>query len=148
MVPPRRTLHDNGDVHWRRDIETKRGMMESAPRSETVDVRWRSLYRVASASALVTAALTPITIAVFIIWPPPYEGTVDQWFRLFQDNWLLGLLSLDLLFIVVILLLVPIFLALYIALRQYSESWMALGTVLGLVAVVVYLSSNTAFEML
>jgi hypothetical protein len=30
---------------------------------------------------------------------------VEEWFQLFQDNWLLGLLSLDLLFIVVILLL-------------------------------------------
>jgi uncharacterized membrane protein YeaQ/YmgE (transglycosylase-associated protein family) len=123
-------------------------MKESGPRPETVDVRWRSLYRVAAASALITAVLTPITVAVFVIWPPPYEGAVNEWFRLFQDNWLLGLLSLDLLFIVVILLLVPIFLALFVALRQYSESWMALGTVLGLVAVVAYLSSNTAFEML
>jgi hypothetical protein len=123
-------------------------MKESGPRPEMVDVWWRSLYTVAAASALITAVLTPITVAVFVIGPPPYEGAANEWFRLFQDNWLLGLLSLDLLFIVVILLLVPIFLALFVALRQYSESWMALGTVLGLVAVVAYLASNTAFEML
>jgi hypothetical protein len=123
-------------------------MMESGLRPETVDVRWRSLYRVAAASALVTAVLTPVAIVVFIIWPPPYEGTVEEWFTLFQDSWLLGLLSLDLLLMIVYVLLIPIFLALFVALRQYSESWMALGTVLGLIGVVAYLASNTAFEML
>ncbi len=35
--------------------------------------------------------------AEYIIWPPPFDGTTLDWFSLFQDNSLLGLLSLDLL---------------------------------------------------
>jgi hypothetical protein len=116
--------------------------------AETVDLQWRTLYRVAAASALASALLTPIAIVVFIIWPPPYQGTVEEWFRLFQRSWLLGLLSLDLLLMIIYVLLIPIFLALFGALRRHSESWMALGTVLGLVSVAAYLASNTAFEML
>jgi hypothetical protein len=73
---------------------------------------------------------------------------VSEWFTLFEDNWLLGLLSLDLLLIVDYVLLVPIVLALYVALRRVSESWMAVATALYFVAIAAYFASNTAFEML
>src|SRR3712207_1578978 len=97
---------------------------------------------------LITAVLIPLQIIVFIAWPPPLEGSVTDWFRLFQDNWLLGLLSLDLLLLVDYVLLVPIVLALYVALRQISASLMAVATALYFVAIAAYFASNTAFEML
>jgi hypothetical protein len=112
------------------------------------DTDWRPLYRVAGFAALLTAVLIPLQIIVFIAWPPPLEGPVTDWFRLFQDNWLLGLLSLDLLLLVDYVLLVPIVLALYVALRRVSESWMAVATALYFVAIAAYFASNTAFEML
>src|SRR5918997_4944466 len=37
----------------------------------------------------------PIQIIIFFAWPPP--TTVTGYFTLFENNWLLGLLSLDLL---------------------------------------------------
>jgi hypothetical protein len=64
------------------------------------DTSWKPLDRVGGAAALVTAVLIPLQIVVFVAWPPPLEGTVSEWFTLFEDNWLLGLLSLDLLLIV------------------------------------------------
>jgi hypothetical protein len=109
---------------------------------------WKPLYRVGGAAALITAILIPIQVVVFVVWPPPREGTASEWFTLFEDNWLLGLLSLDLLLIVDYVLLVPIVLALYVALRRVSESWMAVGTALYFVAIAAYFASNTAFEML
>jgi hypothetical protein len=112
------------------------------------DTSWKPLYRVGGAAALVTAVLIPLQIVVFVAWPPPLEGTVSEWFTLFEDNWLLGLLSLDLLLIVDYVLLVPIVLALYVALRRVSESWMAVATALYFVAIAAYFASNTAFEML
>jgi hypothetical protein len=45
-------------------------------------------------------------------------------------------------------LLVPIVLAFYLALRQTSESFMAIATALYFVAIAVYFTSNTTFEML
>jgi hypothetical protein len=80
-------------------------MMESGARPETVDVRWRSLYKVAAAAALISALLTPVAVAVFIVWPPPLEGTAEEWFVLFQDNRLVGLLSMDLLLMMIYVLL-------------------------------------------
>jgi hypothetical protein len=68
--------------------------------AETADPHWNWLYRIGGAAALITVVLIPVQIIVFIAWPPPYEGTVTDWFTLFQDKELLGLLSLDLLLIV------------------------------------------------
>jgi Domain of unknown function (DUF4386) len=109
---------------------------------------WKPLYRVGGVSALITAVLIPLQIIVFIAWPPPLEGTASDWFTLFQSNRLLGLLSLDLLLLVDYVLLVPIVLAIYVALRRTSESLMAIATALYFVAIAAYFASNTAFEML
>lgn len=115
---------------------------------ETVDPRWKGLYRVGGVAALTSAALTLVSVALFIAWPPPLQGTAIDWFTLFQSNWLLGLLGLDLLFMAVYVLLIPIYLSLYLALRRAGESAMALAAALGFVAIAVYLSSNPGFEML
>ena len=99
------------------------------------DANWRLLYRAGGVAALITAVLIPLQIVVFVAWPPPLEGTAIDWFALFQDNWLLGLLSLDLFLIVDYVLLVPIVLALYITLRQISAPLMAVATALYFVAI-------------
>ena len=112
------------------------------------DTDWKPLYRAGGIAALITAVLIPLQIIVFIVWPPPLEGTASEWFTLFQENWLRGLLSLDLLLIVDYVLLVPIVLTLYVALRRASESLMAVATALYFVAIAAYFASNTAFEML
>ena len=109
---------------------------------------WKPLYRVGGAAALITAVLIPLQIVVFVVWAPPFDGTASEWFGLFQDNRLRGLLSLDLLLMVDYVLLVPIVLALYVALRRASESLMAVGTALYFVAIAAYFAPNTAFEML
>lgn len=64
----------------------------------------------------------PIQVVVFIVRPPPLEGTVAGWFALFQDNRLAGLLDLDLLLITDNVFRGPIFLALYVLLRRKNES--------------------------
>jgi hypothetical protein len=106
------------------------------------------LYRLAGAGALISAVFIPIQVLVFIIWPPPLEGTAVDWFTLFQDNPLVGLLDLDLLLVADNVLLVPIFLSLYVLLRRDSESVMAIATALGFLGIVFFIASNPAFEML
>jgi hypothetical protein len=114
-------------------------------RSDTV---WRPLYRAGGVAALITAVLVPIQIVVFIAWPPPLEGTAIDWFTLLQDNWLLGLMSLDLLLMVDYVMLIPIVLALYVALRWINASLMTVASALYFVSIAAYFASNTAFEML
>ena len=114
--------------------------------AKTEDSAWKSLYRVGGAAALFTLVLIPIQIIIFITWPPP--STVDGYFTLFQDNWLLGLLNFDLLYMLTNVLMILIFLALYAAIRRVSQSYMTIGLTLGLVGIAAYFASNTAFEML
>jgi len=109
---------------------------------------WRTLYRVAGWAALLSATFIPIQVLVFVVWPPPLEGTVADWFALFRDNRLVALLDLDLLLVVDNVFLVPIFLALYILLRWRSESVMAIAATLGFLGIVFFIASNPAIEML
>ncbi|MDA8217482.1 MAG: hypothetical protein M0Z94_07660 [Dehalococcoidales bacterium] len=124
--------------------------VKQVARVETADDRWRGLYRAGGAAALITVALTAAAIVAYIAWPPPdwSAGSAIHWFARFQDNWLLGLLGLDLMIAVSLVLGVPFFLALYVALRRAGESAMAVATALALLGTVLHLVSNTAFEML
>jgi hypothetical protein len=116
---------------------------------DTTDPRWRALYRAGGAAALIMVALIVVQVIVYAVWPPPaFDGPALPWFELLQDNQLLGLLSLDLLYLIDSALLAVMYLALYVALRKTSESAMLVGTVLGLVGIAAYYASNTAFEML
>ena len=116
-------------------------------RIETTDPRWGWLYKLGGAAALIMVVMIPIQIVVFIASPPP--STVADYFTLFQSNRLLGLLDLDLLLIVDNVLAIALYLALYIALRRASESFMAIATVLGLISIVLYIASREAtFTML
>ena len=90
--------------------------------------------------------IIPIQIIVFIVSPPPTSAI--GWFTLFQNNKLLGLLAFELLIVVSNALAIPIYLAFYAALRQVSESFMAIATVIGLVGIVASFVARPAFEML
>jgi len=114
--------------------------------AETADVRWKALHTVGGAAAAITAIFIPIQIIIFIVSPPP--SSVIDYFTLFQHDRLLGLLDLDLLLIVDTALAIPLFLALYVALRRTSDSLMAIATALGFVGIAAYFASNTAFSML
>jgi hypothetical protein len=119
-----------------------------------VDTRreWHWLYRVAGSAALGSAALIFVAGAVLMTWPPPpFEATAAntrQWFAYFESRPLAGLFNLDLVMVVDNVLAVPIFVALYIALRRVSQSWALMGLALALVGVAGYFAVNPAFSML
>lgn len=106
------------------------------------DAAWKPLYKVGGVAALIVAVFIPVQVILFIGWPPP--SSVAGYFTLFQNNRLLGLIDLDLLMIVDELMMVPMLLALYIALRRASPSAMLLATTFGLIAVVLYCVSREA----
>ena len=106
---------------------------------------WSSLYIAGGWAALAIVLLMVIQIIVFVASPPPND--VRTWFALFQENWLLGLLNLDILYLVTNILLVPIYLALYASLKRVSETATLIALALGLMGVTAYFASNTAFEM-
>lgn len=114
--------------------------------AKTVDSRWNWLYRIGGAAAVLSVVIVPIQIVVFMVWPPP--STIADWFALFQNDGLVGLLAFEFLFVVDAALGIPTILALYIALRRTSESFMAIALAVGLVASVALITARPAFEML
>jgi len=92
------------------------------------------------------AILIPLQVFIFSLSFPP--ETVDGWFDLFEKNWFLGLIHLDLIYIVDNVLVAILYLAIYMTLRVYNESLMAIALLLGYLGIAAYFSSNTGFEML
>jgi hypothetical protein len=121
-------------------------MTNQVTNAKTTESVWKSLYKVGGVAALIIVVLIPIQSFIFVAYPLP--STVIGYFTLFQNNWFLGLLDLDLLYIVDSALLILIYLALYAALKRASESFTAIALTIGLVGIAAYFASNTAFEML
>jgi Domain of unknown function (DUF4386) len=121
-------------------------MTNQVTHAETTDSAWKGLYKVGGAAALIAAVLLAIEIIVFTAYPLP--STVIDYFTLFQSNRLIGLLDLYLLEIPAYALFVPMFLALYAALRRANESYMALATTLAIIGIAVFLATNNPFSML
>lgn len=127
--------------------------MAAQPEDETVqplpvDVRWADLYRIGAVSCLVVAALVVCAIVAFFIWP--YEvgsASTEEIFAALRRDRFGALMSLDLLFVVIMLINVLPLLALYAALRQVNESYALIALVFGLMAVVLLISIRPLSEL-
>lgn len=104
------------------------------------------LFRASGAAALLCVAFLPIQVLVFILHPLP--ETVNEWFALFQQSRLIGLLDLDLLLMADQALTILVYLALYFALKRLAPSFMLAGLTFGLVSAMLFIASNPAFSML
>lgn len=91
------------------------------------------------------AVLIPLQMIVFFVSFPP--ETAQLWIELFNRNWALGLLHMDLLFIVDNVLLALLYLTLYQILKVKNKPVMMVAILLGLLGIAAFFSSNPAFEM-
>jgi hypothetical protein len=107
------------------------------------------LYKLGSLAALLIV-LTALLEIILTFLPGGYASadTVTDWFTLFQNNWFLGLRNLGLLNIIMTLLGIPLFFALYTALRKVDQQFAALAFIISLVGVAVFYGTNRAFSML
>jgi hypothetical protein len=119
--------------------------MESTPRAHPTDRRWLGLYRLGGVAALAIAPLLVVEVVVYALFPRP--ETALEHFEVFQDNWLVGLLTLDLLGMFAYLLFIPMILALYIALCRQNEAISLIATVLFFVGITTFFATNTAFSV-
>lgn len=120
--------------------------LSEADKAEIGLIKWGELYRIAGIATIVMLMLIPIQIAVFTIWPTPKSAL--EWFSLFQDSWVLGLMHLDVLYILNNTIVAIMYLAFYMSLRRKNETLMLIALLAGLLATAAYYSSNPAFEML
>ncbi len=110
------------------------------------DFNWKKLYKVAGISALVIVLIIPVQVVIFSVFPPPEDSI--GFIQLFHDNWLLGLLSLDLLYYFNNGFLVVFYLGLFASMRKVDFSGMLIALVLGFIGIAIYYVSSIGFEML
>ncbi|HEX8995694.1 MAG TPA: DUF4386 family protein [Ktedonobacterales bacterium] len=108
--------------------------------------KWRLLYRVGGATALLSVVVVALAIGVFLLWPPP--SAMTDWFALFHRNGFLGLLDADLLLVVSYALTIPFYLALFVALRRANQSLMVIALTFSLLGAALILSANPGVGML
>lgn len=111
-------------------------------KTETSKSNWKSAFKIGGIAALLTFAITIVQSFIFIAFPPP--ATVIDYFTLFQKNKLLGILDLDFLLIVINVLLIFIYFALYAVLCQFNKSYSAIALILGLVGTTLFFASREA----
>lgn len=123
--------------------------LNQATDAESSNSSWKSLYKVGGVAAIIVVlvGLIELIITFFPGGSTPSETVID-WFTLFQNNWFLGLRNLGLLNIIIIVLGIPTFLALYAAHRRVSKAYGALAMIISFVGVAVFLATNRAFPML
>ncbi len=115
------------------------------PVDKAAGAPWRLLYRIGAWVGVLAITLIPVSIVVFAVWPPP--ETVSGHFARLQENLWLGLLSIDLIYLIANVLMVPMMLALYMALRRDNESLMLLAITLVLVGTIALIAANPLVEM-
>jgi hypothetical protein len=118
----------------------------NTPVADHADSAWKALYRVGGGAALLAVACIVAALAVFLAWPPP--TAIESWFALFQRNAFLGLLDLDLLLVTSYVVMIPLYLALYVALRRVSQSFMAIALAFNMMGAALILGVNPGAAML
>jgi hypothetical protein len=112
------------------------------------DKKWRDLFLLGGISSASIAILIIIAISAYFIWPyTPGFTTVEETFSKIHNNGFAGLMSLDLFMIVATLITIPLFLALYVALKHINESYALLALILGLFACLLILTVRPISEM-
>ena len=107
---------------------------------------WKDLYKIGGVAAIIAAVLLIIEIIVFAAWPLP--NTVIGYFNIFRSNKLVGLIDFYLLEFFAYVLFVPIFIAIYAALKRINQSYMIIAIVLAIIGIAVFLATNNPFSML
>ncbi len=110
------------------------------------EFNWNKLYKIAGVAALVVVMIIPIQVVIFSLFPPPEDSM--GFIELFHDNWLLGLLSLDLLYYFNNAILTLFYVGLFVSMKKNDFTIMLIALIIGLIGITLYYASSIGFEML
>lgn len=115
---------------------------------ESTEPRWKDLYIIGGVCGVLMTVLTLIAIIIYFIWPyqPGLTSPLDI-FNTIQDNKLAGLMALDFFMVVITIITIPFFLALYVALKEVNESYALIAVVFGMLSCIVVLNVRPIAEM-
>lgn len=105
-----------------------------------------TLYRVGIIGATFMVTMIPVQIAFYLIWPHP--SNIVDWFTLFNNNWIIGLISFDFLYMLSMIASIFLYIALFFALYEKQTVLSLFALLIGLIGLAIYFPSNTSIEML
>ena len=113
--------------------------------------QWKSIYVIGGTATILS--LAAVTLDIFIgsamgVNLSELPQTAVERFAQFQQNVWLGLYNLDLLNTVNQLISVPVYFALYAALRKSNKPYALLALIIFLLGTAIFVSNNTALPML
>lgn len=108
--------------------------------------QWRGLLITGAWCAFASVVMIVVQIPLYLVWPPP-ESTAG-FFELLLDNPVLGLVALDVLYVVSNALMYLVYLALAAVLWRVSQSAVVIALAFCVVGIAAYMSSPRPVEML
>jgi len=115
---------------------------------EAADPRWKDLYKIAGIAAVVSEIVIILGLVTYFIWPyAPGTQSTETIFINLQNDTLGALISLDLFLLIGNLFSIFLFLALYLSLKQVSESFALIALAVGLIAVVFLIPARPLIEL-
>lgn len=105
-----------------------------------------TLYRAGIIATTFMVTMIPVQIAFYLIWPHPTN--IVGWFTLFNNNWIVGLISFDFIYMLSMIASIFLYIALFFALFERHKSLSLFAFIIGLIGLAIYFPSNTSFEML
>lgn len=115
--------------------------VNKAAETGLADPSWRDLYVVGGLSCIVFVVLILAAVVAYFIWPyTPGLTSVEDIFTTLHNDRIGGLVSLDIFMIAGELVMIPVEIALYVALKQVNKSYALIALVL------VILSIATCFQ--
>ena len=107
---------------------------------------WAPLFRWSAYLSAIMLLFIPVQIVIFAVYPPP--ETVEGFFQLYRENWFLGLLNFDFIYILNNVILILIYLSLAVCLFRENQAFSLTALILGVVGIACYFPTNPTFEML
>jgi hypothetical protein len=116
-------------------------------RSEIEQSKWDSLYRIGAAAALLQlASALVILVVTFTLGGRPV--TAQEFFAVYQDNKLAGVLRDDFTSLLLVAMYLGTFPALYYALRRVNAAYTSLATLFTFVAVAICFATHSGFSLI
>lgn len=123
-------------------------VLESHVGTGSVDPRWKDLYRIGGIASIAFPVMILLAIVAYFIWPyTPGFTSLENIYELLSNKPLEGLMSLDLMMVLMEPILILHLLALYVALKQVNESYALIALTLGLIGNVLILPARPLTEM-
>lgn len=109
-------------------------------------LKFKGLFKVGYYSSIFMLILIPLQVIVYIAYPPP--ETVLGFYELYQESTILGLLSLDFIYLISNMMLLPIYVAITYLVWEKKPTLVIFALLFGVISLATYYPSNPTMDML